>query len=186
MEQEKQFNEMTAKELGAFCEEMDLTVESKNQRPNKDEYYKTIAEYFGVSVLELLEYKEEKPKETLKVDIKAARKRSLQEMHHVIISDNDVSIKGKPAESVYWVSWGNRDGYFTDKYILDSPWHLRQGAIENLESVLMNESYQDDIGGEIKWRTKPRFNIRILTSLTEKETKDIAQRQRLREESDVE
>jgi hypothetical protein len=114
------------------------------------------------------------------------RKRQYKEMmklKRVIIASNNTN-QTKIKNQVNYCTWGNRLlGYHTDRYVLDTPWHVREGALRNLRNARITRHINDAEGNTVKFETVPAFIIQELPQLTKDEIKTIAKKQIIRESS---
>jgi len=121
-------------------------------------------------------------KKAEKVKNKRARKLELISMKRVIINSNAKTQTMHPNQ-VHFVTWGNRNGHYTDRFILGKPWIIRTGAIENLKRQTARVPIQNENGETIRFETKPAWLIQELPQPTEEELAIIAKRQTIRENS---
>jgi hypothetical protein len=112
------------------------------------------------------------------------QKKELMRLVRVIIVDHQKNQTAPVKNAVHFVGWGNRlVGYHTERIVLGKPWHVRQGALDNLRSVIMTVPIQNDEKNRIDWESGPRYSITELPPLTRDELEDIAKKQRIREQS---
>jgi len=201
---------MTNKELIAYCERNNIDVDSKNvSKPTKAEIYKAIQEAgdlmeeSSIDVEGLSEVDEEDldewldiSPETMEEKIKAAAAKKptraqLRQIHRdtmmplrrVLITENDKNQTTIPTQ-VHYSTWGSRlGGHYTDRFVCGSPWHVRQGALNNLQGMMVARSIQDEEGNAIRHETVPKYIIQVLAPLTADERETIAKRQLIRDSS---
>ncbi len=193
--------DMTNKDLKEYCENEGIDVDSKNvSKPTKNEFIDAIQKFekvqndgsdelLNISEPEILNVKKENITKTVttkkltRLEKKKKQEKRLLAKKRVIItsnSDNQTKVKN----SMFWATWGNRlVGHRTDRVILDKPWHIREGALENLRSSVITESIQDEEGNKVSTVTKQAYIIQELTPLTEDERNVIAKRQTIRDSS---
>lgn len=105
----------------------------------------------------------------------------LMPLRRVLITSNSTN---QTQTKLHFITWGNGlIGHNTDRVYLGKPWHVREGALRNLEQAVITEPIQDDEGNQVKFETKPAYNIRRLDPLTEHEREKIAKRQIIRDSS---
>ncbi len=137
----------------------------------------------------LAEAKEEKPVvkvESGKKKMTRAQKRKIQRaelmpLKRVLITTN---ADNQTKQNLVFITWGNGlIGHLTDRVYLGKPWHVRQGALNNMKNALTRISIQDEEGNQVKFETVPTYNIVDLAPLTEAEIKKIGTRQTIRDAS---
>jgi len=85
---------------------------------------------------------------------------------------------------VHYVTWGNTEfGHMTDKFIVGSPWHVRLGALKNLEAATIGVSIRGEGGKGVRYKKVPKYNIQYLDPLSKEELALIAKRQVIRDSS---
>ena len=200
---------MTNKELIAYCDRNNINIDSKNvSKPTKAEIYKAIQEAGDLmeeSIIEsegldeldddVDEWLDISPEETEKkirlaaagkptrAQIRKSQHDSLMPIRRVIITENDKNQTTIPTQ-VHYSTWGNRlMGHHTDRFICGSAWHVRQGALNNLQGMMVARSINDEEGNAIRHETVPKYIIQILPSLTEEERTTISKRQLIRDSS---
>jgi len=198
------YEELTTAELGKMCEERRIDVDSKNvSKPTKAEFIAALEKddtRKDEGVDDFLDLSEDKPEDnidgmqeedkTKKVDapkpLTRAQKRRKQynEAHmlkRVVINSNS---DNQTKTNFVWISWGNRLlGHQTDRVILGKPWHVRNGALENMKDAVITESVQNHEQNRVDTITKPAYIIQELAPLTKQEIADIAKRQQVRDSS---
>ncbi len=103
-------------------------------------------------------------------------------LKRVLITSN--STNQTKTHGIERISWGNRlVGHNTDNVVIGKPWHVREGALRNMKSAIINQSIQDDDANQVRSETVPAWNIQELAPLTEKDIEKIAKRQTIREAS---
>ena len=201
---------MTNKDLVEYCKTEGIDVDSKNvSKPTKTELLAAIKKFElsqseGVNVEvkeELVEDLEEEmtdaddflsvgnlpePKQKKKKELSRSERKKIQHdelmpLRRVIVTSNATN---QTAVNLHYVTWGNGlIGHNTDRVFLGKPWHIREGALRNLEQSIITEPIQDEEGNQVKFETKPAFNIRRLDPLTKAELDTIAKRQLIRSAS---
>lgn len=83
------------------------------------------------------------------------------------------------------ISWGNGLlGYHTDRVMLGKPWHVRQGALDNMNgsTVIIQVPKYTDTGASngVERTTIPAYNIVDLGLLTQEEYSKMAEKQQIR------
>jgi hypothetical protein len=123
-----------------------------------------------------------KPKMT-RAEKRRKQYKELMAVKHVIIMKNDDN-QTKIKNQVHFSTWGNRLlGYHTDRFLLDTPWHVRQGALNNLKNVKVSTAIIDSEGNTVGFETKPGYVITQLDDLTVDQIKAIAKKQVIRDAS---
>ncbi len=111
----------------------------------------------------------------------ANKKKAMSVLKRVIITEPNRT-QTAISNQAYYCSWGNGViGHFTDKYILGSEWHVRLGALKNLESATTLVTAIDKATGEMKTHKAKKYNIQYLEPLTKAELELIAKRQVIKE-----
>jgi hypothetical protein len=129
-----------------------------------------------------------KPKANKNKKITRAEKRKQQylesmPLRRVIINSNDNN-QTRTKNQVEFCTWGNRlIGHHTDRFILGKPWHVREGALRNLQNKKISIPIQDEEGNTIKFEVVPAYVIQRLDDLTKAELEVIAKRQTIRDNS---
>ncbi len=198
--------DMTNKDFKEYCENEGINVDSKNvSKPTRKEYLSAIKNFENKQSNEIDELLNISEPETLQKEIssipiedrikaknnkkltraekkKEQKKRVMAKKRVIITSNSDNQTKVK--NSMFWITWGNRlVGHQTDRIILDKPWHVREGALENLRIAMTTESIQDDEGNKVDTMPKQSYIIQELTPLTEDERNVIGKRQIIRDSS---
>ena len=189
----EKFKEMTNAQLEGFCNDLGIDVKAKGKKPNKAEYMAAIASYYGIDTEEPDESTDEADKIIDKLSKnfgkkekkESEKKRQLKELmalRRVQISSNKDNQKDPSnLNIVHTVSWGNRVvGYYTDRFILNKPWHVREGALRNLRNATFRKSVVNSATHETTMITVPMYNIAELPPLTEEEIKEMAAKQKTR------
>lgn len=116
------------------------------------------------------------------------RRRQIKELFklvRVIVTsnrDNQRVVDNPGIAQVERIAWGNRlVGHQVDNVLLGRPWHIREGALRNLRAATIRKSIQD--GNDVKFITIPAWNIQELDPLSEREIKELARRQIIRNSS---
>ena len=105
----------------------------------------------------------------------------LMPLRRVLITTN---ADNQTKTSLLFITWGNGLlGHLTDRVYLGKPWHVRQGALNNMKRANTRISIQDEEGNQVKFETVPTYNIIELEALTEEEIEKIAKRQTIRDAS---
>ena len=197
------FEDLTNKDLKEYCDNEGIDVDSKNvSKPTKKEYIAAIEKHTSAqndADDDFLNVEDEGIKDGLQEEEKTSSEKEVKTLtraqkrrqqynqmmvkKRVMISSNQDN-QTKVKNSMFFVTWGNRLlGHQTDRIILDKPWHVREGALQNLRSVIVTESVQDEEGNKIDTVTKPGYIIQELKPLTKKEIDVIAKRQLIRDSS---
>ena len=185
-------------ELALICEEKGLKVLAKNvSKPTRAELIKVLSddlqdgndflasgepEVLEVAVIpEIAKAAVSKSKAKNEAD---AAKALYDEKHRMIRcvitqnSDNQTKIQHKT------FSWGNRVlGHQTDRVVFGKPWHVRRGALDNIENAIYVKSVNNEDFNRVDSVPVPAYNVQILTPLTQKEIDVIARKQELRNAS---
>ena len=120
-------------------------------------------------------------KKISRTQLRKAQVRELMPRIRVNITINDNNQTTIPTQ-VHFCLWGNRlIGYNTDRFICGKPWHVREGALRNLEGMMAAISIQDEEGNTISHDTVPKYIIQRLPALTEPEIAKIGKRQTIRD-----
>jgi hypothetical protein len=115
-----------------------------------------------------------------------AQKRRLQyneymPLKRVLVTTN---ADNQTKTSLVFITWGNGLlGHRTDRVYLGKPWHVRQGALNNMKAAFTAISIQDEEGNQVKSETLPTYNIIELDALTKNEIETIKKRQIIRDAS---
>lgn len=182
------YEEQTNAELKQLCADLGLDVEAKNpSKPNKAELIKALEIYDGTYEEEVTEEPgtetapTNKPAKLNKAQLRRKQYQDKMKLVRVMITSNAVNQTKAGSDEVQTVSWGNRVlGYQTDRYILGKPWHVRQGALDNLRNSTITIPAQNDEQNKVDWNVVPAFNIVELAPLTKEEIKTIAEKQKVR------
>jgi hypothetical protein len=205
------FDSFTNADLKEYCETEGITVVSKNvSKPTKTEYLEAIQNFESAnkepdveqnlqqaqienednmtSIDEFLSNNDgiEPIQNQDKNKPSRAEKRrqqyaELMSLPRVLITSNALN---QTQTSLHYVTWGNGLlGHMTDRVYLGRPWHVREGALRNLEAAMITEPVQDYDSNSVKFETKPAFNIKRLDPLTKEEIDKIAKRQAIRNAS---
>ncbi|MCK5848974.1 MAG: hypothetical protein KAH01_07260 [Caldisericia bacterium] len=203
-------NEMTNKDLIEYCEAEGIDVDSKNvSKPTKKELL-TAIELFEKNQMSdadefLKEAKTEEPeieeeiqnnteyekamevlKEKKKPKLTRAQKRKKQHdelmpLKRVIITTN---ADNQTKTNLEFITWGNGlIGHHTDRVYLGKAWHVREGALRNMERAIITESVQNEDENRVDFITKNAYNIQRLDPLSEAERERIGKRQIIRDAS---
>ena len=201
---------MTNKELVAYCERNNIDVDSKNvSKPTKPELFASIEaagdlmEEASIEVEGLDEFDDSDLDDFLDIsdepavptrenfrEEKKTRAELRKEQHNelmpfirVIITENDKNQTTIPTQ-VHYSTWGNRLlGHHTDRFVCGAKWHVRRGALYNLQGMMVAISVQDEEGNTIKHETIPKYIVQELPPLTQEEREAIAKRQLIRDSS---
>ncbi len=132
-----------------------------------------LKEFLGTKKLQTADQKEGK-----KVKTKKKLERELMKYHRVVVIPNDEQTRQR---QMMFISWGNDViGHHTDKVVFETPWHVREGALNNLRAAKMTK--QDvDKNGNLKVTEIDAYNISELDLLSEEEYKRIGEKQKLRD-----
>ena len=181
------YNDMTNAELQQLCEDFELTVPAKaNKTQLVDALTKYRDEMNGVDDSGTTDSAEE-PETTVvavtQAQLPRAQKIALQRAdlfrkEQVIITDNQST---QTKFGVQYVRWGNTKGtgIQTDVVTMGKPQYVRRGALANMArgTTTIPEVSED---GTMTTVQAPRYNIQRLEGLTEKQIKDLQNRQAMR------
>jgi hypothetical protein len=190
----EKFKEMTNAQLDEFCNDLGIEVKAKGKKPNKAEYMTAIASYYGINTEEPEDETADEADKIIdklsnnfgkKEKKESEKKKQLKELmvlRRVQISSNKDNQKDPSNLNIaHTVSWGNRlVGYYTDRFILNRPWHIREGALRNLKNATFRKSVVNPSTHETTMVTVPMYNIAELPPLTEEEIKEMAAKQKTR------
>lgn len=206
----KKLEDFTNSELKQYCTDDGIKVESKNvSKPTKKEYLTAIKLAANSSqelepevITETDELEDEmtdaddflnigepvatKVISSKKKKLTRAQKRKIQyselmPLRRVLITSNATN---QTQQNLHFVTWGNGlIGHNTDRVYLGKPWHVREGALRNMEQAIITTPVQDDEGNQVRFETKPAFNIRRLDPLSKTEIELIGKRQTIRDSS---
>lgn len=199
---------MTNKDLTEYCKAEGIDVNSKNvSKPTKTELLDAIKkfelsqsegvsaevkdeleeemtdadDFLAVDDLPKKEEKKEKKEKMTRAERKKIQHDELMPLIRVLVTSNATN---QTQVNLHYVTWGNGlIGHNTDRVFLGKPWHVREGALRNLEQAVITEPVQDEEGNQVRFETKPAFNIRRLNPLTKAELDTIAKRQLIRSAS---
>jgi len=207
------FKDMTNKDLAEYCVDEGIEVNSKNvSKPTKKELLDAIKSFEAKQLepVEALDLSEdeiseegmtdadeflaqaepvktvEPTKSTKPVKLTRAQKRrkqynELMPLRRVLITTN---ADNQTKTNLVFITWGNGlIGHNTDRVYLGKPWHVRQGALNNMKNAMTRISVQDDEGNQVRFETVPAYNIIELDPLTKEEIERIAKRQTIRDAS---
>ena len=207
-----EISKMTNKELIAYCSRNNIDVDSKNvSKPTKDELFKAIEavgdtvseelvedegldefdvnegldEFLDISdeVEKVISAPQRLSEKATREQRRRAVKAELTPLRRVIITENDKN-QTTISTQVHYCTWGNRlIGHLTDRFVCGSPWHVREGALRNLRSMMAGKSIQDEEGNTIRHETINKYIIQELPPLTEDERAIIGKRQLIRDSS---
>ena len=204
---------MTNKELIAYCDRNSIDIDSKNvSKPTKaelmaaieaagdlmeekiieneglDEYGMDDVEDFlntdpDVLTVDTFKQKSVEEKKLTRAQKRIKQRDELMPLRRVLITNNNNS-QTTIKTQVHYCTWGNRLlGHNTDRFVCDSAWHVREGALRNLEGMVLNIPVQDDEGNTVRFETKQAYVVQRLTPLTVQERNVIGKRQQVREAS---
>ncbi len=197
------YEEMTNAELKQYCEDNGIEVTAKNPaKPNKAELLGAIDgtmadanaqddSFAAEAVQQVEEAKKavEKPKIVATGEKTAAQKRRAvynkkMALKRVLVTDNK---DNQTKQDLMTVAWGNRElKYHTDRVVLGKPWHVRQGALDNIIASTYSKPVQNYETNTIDYVTTPMFNIVDLGILSKEEYARIAEKQNVRNATLVE
>ena len=184
------YEEQTNAELSSMIEDLGIDVDAKNpKKPNKAELVAALYKYDGVEPAEVVSNDTEvkavvKPKKQTLAQKKREQHKKYMKLIRVNITSNSVSQTKNLPNQVMTISWGNRLlGYQTDRLILGKPWHIRYGALKNLEDSVISVSVQNDEKNRIETIQGPAYNIAILPMLDKPALDKLAKKQTIRNES---
>ena len=198
----KTLEEMTNKDLIEYCEAEGIDVDSKNvSKPTKKELLESIKQYEKEQLGDVEEFLEPetivekmdavdealgekiptKPKKQTRAQKRRVQYNELMPLKRVLVSSN---ADNQTKTSLEFVTWGNGlIGHHTDRVYLNKPWHVREGALRNMERAIITESIQNEEENRVDTVTKPAYNIQRLDPLTEEERERIGKRQIIRDAS---
>lgn len=108
---------------------------------------------------------------------------TLMPLRRVLITSNSTS-QTTTKNQVHYCTWGNRLlGHQTDRFIVGKSWHVREGALRNLENMEISNPIQDDEGNTVKFESIKAYVIQRLDQLTLDELQIIGKRQIIRDSS---
>lgn len=179
------YEDMTNKELAELADQLDVEVEAKNpSKPNKTELIKALEKYDGITeepdvVEEEVKTEAAKP---AKKDTKTSKRRQQyndkMKLIRVLITSNSDS---QTKTAMRTITWGNRLlGYNTDRVVFEKPWHVRQGALDNMKNATIVKQIQNDETGNIDKVIVPAYNIVEMAPLTKEELAVMADKQKVR------
>ncbi len=203
------FEKMTNKDLAEYCIDEGIKVDSKNvSKPTKPELLKAIKEFETkqsepvetateeeiedegmTDVDEFLTQMNPEPPVPVKsktAKLTRAQKRKIQynelmPLKRVMITTN---ADNQTKTNLVFITWGNGLlGHKTDRVYLGKPWHVRQGALNNMRDAMTRISIQDEEGNQVRFETVPTYNIVDLAPLTKDEIERIGKRQIIRDAS---
>ncbi len=205
--------DMTNKDLMEYCKSENIDVRSKNvSKPTKKELLEAIKNFeLGQTEPDVEELTEDEideegmtdADEFLKMEVPdpkpakvkqvgktakltRAQKRRLQynelmPLKRVLVTTN---ADNQTKTNLVFITWGNGLlGHKTDRVYLGKPWHVRQGALNNMKNALTAISIQDEEGNQVKSETVPTYNIVNLDALTAEQIATIGKRQTIRNAS---
>jgi hypothetical protein len=194
------YSNMTVKQLKEAASELMVDVEATTEsgKPSKDDYINALQDFdkeqgFEEEPKAEIENVELEPEIEVKKDKKltAAQKRSqlkrkqfdeLMVLKRVIITSNQENQTKDPIGAVRYVTWGNGlIGHKTDRYILGKPWHIRQGALNNLKEATLFKSQPNPSTGAPETVEVPFWNIQTLDPLSKDELKKMGEKQKVRD-----
>jgi hypothetical protein len=188
---DKNFEDMTLQELKEFTTELDIDVPKGTK--SKEGYLRAIANYYGDGTQDNdIEYDDVSysldkrlSKKILKRKKKKEQLLRLTKLVRVLITSNqDNQTVSNTINQVYTVGWGNRlIGYYVDRFILNKPWHIRQGALNNLRMAKYKKPVVNPRTHELTFVEVPAYNIEILTPLSTEEIRKMAEKKKLRDAS---
>jgi len=117
-----------------------------------------------------------------KNNLKKKQYKDLMKYNRVLITSNDD--KQDKAELIF-VTWGNRLlGHHTDRVYLGKPWHVREGALQNMKRarVVVQQPKYDKQGNEngVAYTEIPGYNIVELGLLKPEEYAEMGKKQAMR------
>lgn len=192
-----EYTEMKNKDLADLVEERGLTVDSKNvSKPTKAEYItaltkddESVDDFLDTEIDEVkAEVEIEEVEAEAKVDPKVSKAKlkrmqynDLMAKKRVVITSNS---KNQTEVQNQTFSWGNRVvGHQTDRVVFGKPWHVRQGALNNIEAALIREPIQNDDKNRVDHVTKKAYIVQYLDPLTEEQLDNIRKKQIVRDAS---
>lgn len=180
------YEEQTNADLKQLCEDLDLEVKAKNpSKPNKAELIAALNEYDGVTpevVEEIVqdESPEVESKGTLnKAQLRRHQHREKMKLVRVMATSN---ADNQTKVDLITISWGNDLlGYHTDRLLLGKPWHIRQGALDNLRATTITKPVQNEEQNKIDYNQIPAYNVQDLGLLSKDEYKALGEKQKVRD-----
>ena len=196
----KELKDMTNADLAEYCDNEGIDVDSKNvSKPTKEEFLLAIAAFEAEQneniddflkqkdegntdgLQEKQETKEVEPKKLTRGQKRRKQYNELMPLRRVKITTN---ADNQTKTSLVFITWGNGlIGHNTDRVYLNKPWHVREGALRNMENAITTDPVQDDEGNTVRFETKPTYNIIRMNPLTENEIEIIKKRQIIRDAS---
>lgn len=180
------YNDMTNAELQQLCEDFELEVPN---RATKAQLVEILTNYRnemnGEDVSDSEDAVDEEPevKVTTQAQMPRSKKIALQKAdlfrkEHVIITDNQST---QTKFGVQYVRWGNTGitGIQTDIVTMGKPQYVRRGALANMKLGTTSTPVVDE-NGTMTTEQGPRYNIQYLDGLTEKQIKDLQNKQAMR------
>ena len=196
----KELKDMTNADLAEYCDNEGIDVDSKNvSKPTKEEFLLAIAAFEAEQneniddflkqkdegntdgLQEKQETKEVEPKKLTRGQKRRKQYNELMPLRRVKITTN---ADNQTKTSLVFITWGNGlIGHNTDRVYLNKPWHVREGALRNMENAITTDPVQDDEGNTVRFETKPTYNIIRMDPLTKHEIEIIKKRQIIRDAS---
>lgn len=174
------YNEMTNAELQQLCEDFDLTVPAK---ANKTQLVELLTKYRDEMNSDGGTADSTEESTVTQTQMSRAEKIRLQKAdlfrkEQVIVTDNQST---QTKFGTQYIRWGNTKGIGiqTDVVTMGKPQYVRRGALANMSigTTTVPEVSED---GTMTTVTAPRYNIRYLEGLTEKQIKDLQNKQAMR------
>ena len=189
--------EASNKELSELCEAVGVEVVAKGSKPTKAELTAALDEYYGVAEEAVADENESEAVDETVVGAEvdksiAIRKKTKAQIRKEQYDENMKLVRvlvtsnatNQTKTELTTISWGNRLlGYHTDRVILGKPWHVRQGALNNMKDRKITNPVQNEEQNRIDYVTVPAYNIVDLGLLSMKEYKEMAEKQKAKNAS---
>lgn len=199
--------EETNVDLQVICDELNLNVEAKNtKKPNKMELITAIEKNNGVdtsydavqtdteglydenniSPEEFEEFMGGGTDDDSAKDITKKKKLTKKEMKSLLFKLNRVQViandETQSKRDVKFITWGNDViGHNTDRLLMGRPWHIREGALRNLQDNVISKSVPHPETGNPEYVEVPAYNIIILPMLTIDQYRGLGKKQEIRD-----
>jgi len=199
--------EETNVDLQVICDELNLNVEAKNtKKPNKMELITAIEKNNGVDTSDdavqtdtegLYDENNISPEEFEEFmgggtdddsakDITKKKKLTKKDMKSLLFKLNRVQViandETQSKRDVKFITWGNDViGHNTDRLLMGRPWHIREGALRNLQDNVISKSVPHPETGNPEYVEVPAYNIIILPMLTIDQYRGLGKKQEIRD-----
>jgi len=178
-------NQAGPKEVASAEEAMDTVLSDKVVELEGLDTLEDVEEFLNIEEEEDGDQEAETPKvkELTRAEKRKKQWQELMPLRRVIINSNDNN-QTRIKNQVEFCTWGNRLlGHHTDRFIVGKPWHVREGALRNLENKQTSLPIQDEEGNTVRFETVPAYVIQRLDQLSKVELENIAKRQIIRDNS---